>query len=80
MKVLATRKVDELGRIILPAEIRSSYEIKTGEKINICVDESGTVVLQKSMNQCIFCQGTEKLTEVMRKPVCASCIEIIKNL
>ncbi len=80
MKVLATRKVDELGRIILPAEVRSNYDIKPGEKIDICVDESETVVLRKSMKQCVFCQGTEKLTEVMRKPVCASCIERIKNL
>ena len=80
MKVLATRKVDELGRIILPAEIRSNYEIKTGEEIDICVDENGRVVLRKSMKRCVFCQGTEKLTEIMRKPVCASCIETIKKI
>lgn len=42
------RKVDELGRIVLPVELRRSLKIKEGTPLEIGVDEAGRIILKKS--------------------------------
>ena len=51
------RKIDELGRIVLPSELRRVFGIREGDELEISVDGE-RVILQKRQDVCLFC-GTE---------------------
>ena len=54
------RKVDELGRIVLPAELRRTLSIAEKDPLEIYVD-GGSIILQKHEERCVFCGGSEDL-------------------
>ena len=66
------RKVDELGRIVLPVEIRRALGLATGDELDISLDE-GTVVMRKVEARCTFCAGSDDLRAFRGRQVCASC-------
>lgn len=66
------RKIDGLGRIVLPIELRKHMDIATGDDIEIFV-EGGSVILQKYSPSCLFCNSKEDLTEFCDKNICAAC-------
>lgn len=66
------RKIDALGRIVLPIELRKHMDIANGDDIEIFV-EGNSVILQKYAPACIFCGGHEGLETYCEKNVCASC-------
>ncbi len=73
MKVAGiARNVDELGRIVIPMEIRKRLEIKPGDPIEIMVDGS-SIILKKYTQVCTFCGSADGLTEFCEKFVCANC-------
>jgi transcriptional pleiotropic regulator of transition state genes len=73
------RKVDELGRIVLPIELRRTLGIDIKDAIEIYVDNS-TIVLKKYEPTCVFCGESENVTNYKDKIVCKSCIEEMKNI
>lgn len=79
MQVISTRKIDELGRVVLPIELRTSLDIQSGDEFDICADENGNIVLHKAIVRCAFCRGKDNLIQVMDKHVCSSCKEIISK-
>ncbi len=66
------RKVDDLGRIVLPVELRRLFSIKPGDELEISVDE-GAVLLRKIEARCVFCDAVEGLRQFRDKQVCTSC-------
>ena len=66
------RKVDDLGRIVLPVETRRLFGIRPGDAMEISVME-GTIVLRKIETGCVFCDGRERLREYKGKLVCPGC-------
>jgi transcriptional pleiotropic regulator of transition state genes len=66
------RKVDDLGRIVLPVEMRRLFGIRPGDEMEISVDGGG-IQLRKVEVRCVFCEGTENLRPYREKLVCASC-------
>lgn len=68
------RKVDELGRIVIPIEIRRGLSIEERDPLEIYVD-GDSIVLKKSGEDCVFCGSTENLTSFEGKYVCAGCIK-----
>lgn len=74
-----SRKVDDLGRIVLPAEIRRSFDIREGDLIEIAVDEQH-IVLSKVRAVCTFCGSAEGLRIYREHPVCPNCISELKRL
>jgi len=66
------RKVDELGRVVIPIEIRNQFNIMEKDPIEIYVDGS-SIVLKKFEPNCIFCDGTKDLLEYKDKLICANC-------
>ena len=66
------RKVDELGRIVLPVEMRRLFGIRPGDEMEITVDGGG-IQLRKVEIRCVFCEGTENLRSYREKQVCVSC-------
>ena len=72
------RKVDELGRIVLPAEIRQNLDIKVKDPIEIFSDGE-RIVLQKYQPSCIFCNNVEDVVFFMDKRVCKTCLAQLKK-
>src|SRR2546430_17667347 len=67
------RKVDRLGRVVLPAEVRRHFDISPGDLIEIAVD-SEAILLTKVENRCVFCGETATLSEFSGKLVCGGCL------
>ena len=67
------RKVDELGRIVLPIEIRRTLDIAERDELEIYM-ESDRIILQKFEPACIFCGSSRNLISYRRKNVCQSCV------
>lgn len=73
------RKIDYLGRLVLPMELRRVYDIKTGTPIEICTDDNA-IVLKKYESSCSFCGNNEDLIEYNHKSICKGCLKKIKAL
>lgn len=67
------RKVDELGRIVLPIELRRSLDICERDELEIYID-SDRIILQKYEPTCIFCGNAEGLLTYNRKNICRACV------
>ena len=72
------RKLDSLGRIVIPIEIRQNFAIAEGDPLEIYVDEE-KVVLAKYQPVCIFCGKERNLRTFKKKKICSSCRGRIKN-
>lgn len=72
------RKIDELGRIVLPIEIRNNMDIKNRDSIEIFVDED-KIILKKYEPACIFCGNADNVTYFRGKLVCRDCIETLRK-
>ncbi len=72
------RKVDELGRIVLPIEIRKTMDIKEKDAIEIFTD-ADRIILQKYQPACMFCNNADNIVYFNGKRICTSCIEKIKS-
>jgi len=66
------RRVDDLGRIVLPVEMRRMFGIRAGDELEIGVD-GGAILLRKVEGRCVFCDGPDRLRPYRAKLVCASC-------
>ncbi len=72
------RKLDELGRIVIPIEIRTQFNLIEKDPIEIYVEDS-CIILKKFQPNCIFCGNTEELEEFKGKLICSKCKNKIKN-
>jgi len=68
------RKVDGLGRIAIPVELRRKMEINTKDHLEIFVDEEN-VVLKKYEPACLFCGNTNNMKHYGNRIVCQECID-----
>ncbi|HEY5652413.1 MAG TPA: AbrB/MazE/SpoVT family DNA-binding domain-containing protein [Acidimicrobiia bacterium] len=66
------RKIDDLGRIVIPAETRRLFNIREGDQLSISI-EGSSIVLQKLENTCIFCGSTDAVMSFRGKGLCATC-------
>ena len=66
------RKIDELGRIVLPSELRRVFGIHEGDELEISVD-GDRVILQKRQDVCVFCAAEAPLVDYRDRKVCESC-------
>ena len=73
------RRVDELGRVVIPIEIRNQFNIVEKDPIEIYVDRS-SIILKKFEPNCIFCGNTKNLIEYYDKLICEDCSKKIADL
>ena len=73
------RRVDELGRVVIPIELRNKFGICEKDPIEIFVDGS-SIILKKYEPNCIFCGSTKKLVSYNEKLVRSKCAEKINKL
>lgn len=67
------RKVDELGRVVLPIELRRTMDINEKDALEIYVD-GDKIMLRKYEPACIFCGSADQVSHFKGKLVCSSCI------
>ena len=72
------RKVDELGRIVLPIELRRTLDIAEKDPLEIYVDGSA-IVLKKYRPTCIFCDSSKDIINFKGKNICPKCLKELKN-
>ncbi len=70
------RKVDELGRIVLPIELRRTLDIAERDSLEIFVSED-TIILKKFHPTCVFCDSAKNIINYKGKNVCSSCISAL---
>lgn len=68
------RKVDSLGRIVLPIELRRVMGIDIKDPIEIFVDDNH-IVLGKYQPACTFCDSVSGVTEYKGSKICSECLE-----
>lgn len=73
-----TRKIDELGRIVLPIELRRGLDIGEKDALEIYVEDE-KIILKKYKQSCAFCGNDENIIEFKSKYVCADCIAQLKK-
>lgn len=73
------RRVDELGRIVIPKETRDILFIREGDSLEIFRDEKD-IVLRKYAPGCAFCGDMRELKEFKGMYVCKKCLESIKSI
>ena len=73
------RRMDELGRVVIPIEIRNQFNIIEKDPIEIYVDQN-SIVLRKFEENCIFCGNTKNLLDYNGKLICKNCCSKIGNL
>ena len=73
------RRVDELGRIVLPIEMRRTLDIAEKDALEIYVD-GASIILKKYKPSCIFCDATRSVTMFKGKNVCPRCLKELKGL
>lgn len=66
------RKVDELGRIVLPIELRRTLGISEKDYLEIFVEQD-EIVLKKYEPTCIFCGGADDIVSFKGKNICRAC-------
>lgn len=73
------RRIDELGRIVLPMELRNKFGIAERDQMEIFVDNN-SIVLKKFEPNCTFCGSNRDLSKYEDKLICSKCIEKISKL
>ena len=71
------RRIDELGRVVLPVELRRSMGIEVRDSIEIFV-EGDSIILKKYSQSCIFCGSDKNVTPFREKNICASCLRQLR--
>ncbi len=67
------RKVDELGRVVIPIELRRTLDIEVKDALEIYVDGEH-IILKKYQPACIFCEDAKDVEVYKGKNVCKSCL------
>jgi len=66
------RRVDELGRVVLPIELRNKFGITEKDPMEIYVDGTN-IILKKYEPDCFFCGNGKKLVNFSGKMICEKC-------
>ena len=72
------RKVDELGRIVLPIELRKTFNLVEKDSLEIYT-EGNTIILRKYEPACIFCGDARDVIHFKGRNVCKNCIKELNN-
>lgn len=74
------RRIDELGRIVIPMELRRTLDIKQKDPIEIFV-QGDNIILKKYQPGCVFCgsQDQDRLKKYKNQDVCTKCISDLKR-
>ena len=72
------RKIDELGRVVLPIELRRKMDISEKDSLEIYV-EGDSIILKKYQPSCIFCGEAKNVIAFKGKNVCENCAQALNR-
>jgi transcriptional pleiotropic regulator of transition state genes len=72
------RKVDELGRVVIPIELRRTLDIEEKDALEIYVDGEH-IILKKYAPACIFCDDARDVIQYKGKNICKNCLTDMTN-
>ncbi|GMK38691.1 SpoVT/AbrB family regulatory protein [Paenibacillus sp. CCS19] len=73
------RKVDQLGRIVLPKSLRKRYSMNEGDPVEILV-QGDHIILERYRPRCVFCGSMEEVREFKDRYLCAECTTEMSQL
>ncbi len=73
------RRVDQLGRIVLPKKLRKEFEFNEKNDIELLID-GDTIVLRKFMPSCVFCNTRDDVNVYKGRNICEKCMDELKDL
>lgn len=73
------RRLDDLGRIVLPMELRRKLNLQQGDALEIYTDKD-KIILRKYHPGCIFCDEIEGVIKFNGQYICPDCLNKISNL
>lgn len=73
------RKVDDLGRVVIPRELRRTYDINIKDPLEIYVD-GDNIILKKYEPECIFCGEASDVVGFYGKNICSTCMNELKAI
>ena len=72
------RKIDNLGRVVLPIELRRTFDIEREDPVEIFVDDN-YILLKKYQPACIFCGDAKDVVNFKGKNICKKCLAEMKE-
>ena len=72
------RRIDNLGRIVIPKSVRETLSIEDDAPLEVFIDED-RIILQKYQPSCIFCDNADNIVFFNKKRICEECLEKIKG-
>jgi len=73
------RRIDALGRIVIPVELRRTLGIKVHDPLSMRLDGEG-VVIERSRTSCSICGAEGETVTVKDRAVCTDCVDVVKRL
>lgn len=73
------RRIDSLGRIVIPVELRRSLGINVHDPLSMRL-EGESIVVERSHASCAICGAEGEMASVKDRPVCAECVGAVKRL
>ena len=73
------RRIDSLGRFVLPKELRKSLDINQNDYLQIFL-EGDTIVLKKSQLSCVLCGSSDDLVDYRDKKICRRCLQELSKI
>lgn len=72
------RNIDDLGRIVIPKELRTAMNMGEGAPVELFV-EGDSLIMRRVYKGCHFCGADNDLHELRGKHICSSCLEFLNN-
>lgn len=73
------RKVDQLGRIVLPKSLRKRYQMNEGDPVEILV-QGDHIILERYRPKCVFRGSMDGVSEFKERHICAQCMSEMNQL
>ncbi|WP_281890945.1 AbrB/MazE/SpoVT family DNA-binding domain-containing protein [Paenibacillus sp. YYML68] len=73
------RKVDQLGRIVLPKSLRKRYQMNEGDPVEILVS-GDHIILERYRPRCVFCGSMEQVSDFKERHICGECLREMYGL
>ncbi len=73
------RKIDEVGRIVLPIEIRRNLDLQNGDSLEMFID-GNFIMLKKYQPACVFCGNAKDIKQYKGRNICPACIKELQSL
>lgn len=72
------RRVDELGRVVIPIELRRTFGIEEKDGLEIYTDND-RIILRKHEPACVFCGSADEVATFKGKNVCKECLDVMSQ-